>query len=109
MLFISNVVYSIVTNAGGSIDFSKPNPSSNPTIGAYRANAACAQFSKIVAAQIYGQHRVYGYCYGGSGCAYRTVGRNEITVGVWDCGVHNELGAPMAIQKVFTVRMHARM
>ena len=104
---IGSGAYFIETNEGGRIDFSKPNPSSNPTIGAYRANAACAQFSKIVAAQIYGQHRVYGYCFGGSGGAYRTVGGIENTEGVWDGAVPYVLGSPMAIPNVFTVRMHA--
>jgi hypothetical protein len=104
---IGSGAYFIETNEGGRIDFSKPNPSSNPAIGAYRANAACAQFSKIVAAQIYGQHGVYGYCFGGSGGAYRTVGGIENTEGVWDGAVPYVLGSPMAIPNVFTVRMHA--
>ena len=104
---IGNGAYFIETNEGGKMDFSKPGPPSNPTIGAYRANAACAQFSKTVAEKIYGQHRVYGYCFGGSGGAYRTVGGIENTEGVWDGAVPYVLGSPMAIPNVFTVRMYA--
>ena len=37
----------------GRIDFAKPGFSSDPSIGAYRANAASAQFSRVIAAQIY--------------------------------------------------------
>jgi hypothetical protein len=51
---ISSGAYFIETNEGGKMDFSKPGPPSNPTIGAYRANAACAQFSKTVAARYTG-------------------------------------------------------
>ena len=42
--------------------FSKPNIGGDATIGAFRANAVAAQFSRVVAAQIYGQSdRPYGY------------------------------------------------
>ena len=79
----------------------------DPTIGAYRVNAASAQFSRVVAAQIYGGKRPYGYAFGGSGGAYRTVGGIENTEGVWDGVVPYVLGSPMAIPNVFTVRMYA--
>src|SRR4051812_6957145 len=88
--------YFIETNEGGKIDFAKPQ-SADPTIGAYRANAASAQFSKIVAAQIYGGKRTYGYAFGGSGGAYRTVGGIENTQETWDGVVPYVLGSPMAI------------
>lgn len=104
---ISSGAYFIETNGGGRIDFARPNAGADPSIGAYRANAAAAQFSRIVAAQIFGQHRTYGYCFGGSGGAYRTVGGIENTEGVWDGAVPYVLGSPMAIPSVFTVRMHA--
>lgn len=81
---VSSGAYFIETNGGGAIDFSRASPSSNPTIGAYRANAASAQYSRVVAAQIFGNHRPYGYAFGGSGGAYRTVGGIENTEGVWD-------------------------
>ena len=103
---VSHGAYFIETNEGGAIDFSKPQ-SGDATIAAYRANAASAEFSRVVAAQIYGGKRPYGYCFGGSGGAYRTVGGIENTDGVWDGAVPYVLGSPMAIPNVFTVRMYA--
>jgi len=103
---ITHGAYFIETNEGGRIDFSKPT-AGDPTIGAYRVNAASAQFSRIVAAQIYGGKRPYGYAFGGSGGAYRTIGGIENTEDVWDGAVPYVLGSPMAIPNVFTVRMYA--
>jgi hypothetical protein len=97
---ISNGAYLIETNGGG-------NREADPTIGAYRANAASARYSREVAAKMYGQHRPYGYAFGGSGGAYRTIGGMETTKGVWDGVVPFVAGTPMAIPNVFTVRMHA--
>lgn len=99
--------YFIETNSGGKVDFTKPMSSQDPKIGAFRANAASASFSKIVANKIYGPHRTYGYAFGGSGGAYRTIGCIENTEGVWDGVVPYVLGSPMAIPNVFSVRMHA--
>ena len=98
--------YFIETNEGGRIDFSKPM-AGDPTIAAYRMNAAAAQFSRVVAKEIYGGKRPFGYCFGGSGGAYRTVGGIENTQGVWDGAVPYVLGSPVAIPNVFTVRMYA--
>ena len=103
---ISSGGYFIETNGGGRTDFARP-AAADPTIGAFRANAASAQFSRVVAAQIYGGKRPYGYCFGGSGGAYRTVGAMENTEGVWDGAVAYVIGSPMAIPSMFTVRMHA--
>lgn len=104
---ISSGAYFIETNGGGRIDFGKPGFASDPSIGAYRANAAAAQYSRVIAAQIYGKHRPYGYCFGGSGGAYRTIGGMENTEDVWDGAVPYVVGSPMAIPNVFTARMHA--
>jgi hypothetical protein len=98
--------YFIETNGGGRVDFARPE-SRDPTIGAYRVSAAAAQFSRVVAGRIYGGRRPYGYAFGGSGGAYRTVGSIENTENVWDGVVPYVLGSPMAIPNVFTVRMHA--
>lgn len=94
--------YFVETNGGG-----KTNTSENPLITAYLANAASAQYSKNVAAGIYGKHRTYGYSFGGSGGAYRTIGGIEDTEGIWDGVVPFVVGSPMAIPNMFTVRMHA--
>lgn len=99
--------YFIETNGGGKVDFAKPNFNADPTIGAYRANAATAEFSRIVALKILGGNRPFGYAFGGSGGAYRTVGSIENTDGVWDGVVPFVMGSPMAIPNVFAVRMNA--
>jgi len=104
---ISSGAYFIETNGGGRVDFSKPSFAADPSIGAYRANAAAARYSKFEAAKHYGPHRTYGYAYGGSGGAYRTVGGIENTMDTWDGVVPYVIGSPMAIPNVFSVRMHA--
>jgi hypothetical protein len=43
------------------------------TIQGYRASAAAARYSRVVAAEMYGDHRPYGYCSGGSRGGYRTI------------------------------------
>ena len=63
---------------------------------------------RVVAAHMYGEHRPYGYAYGGSGGGYRTIGSAENTSGVWDGFVPYVIGSPMAIPNMFTVRMHAQ-
>jgi len=103
---ISHGTYFVETNGGGKTDFSKPQPN-DPSIGAYRANAAAAQFSRVVAKQLFGGKRPFGYLFGGSGGAYRTVGGLESTEDIWDGAVPYVLGSPQAIPNVFTVRMHA--
>lgn len=95
---LSHGAYFIETNGGGN--------SSEPLVGAYLANAATAEYSRVVAAGIYGKHRPFGYAFGGSGGAYRTVGGLENTE-AWDGAVPYVLGSSMAIPNVFTVRMHA--
>jgi hypothetical protein len=104
---IASGAYFIETNGGGKIDFARPGINNDPTIGAYRANAASAQFSRVVAIEIYGGKRPFGYAFGGSGGAYRTIGGMESTEGVWDGVVPYVVGSPMAIPNVFTVRMYA--
>lgn len=99
--------YLVETNGGGNVGAAGPGSMVDPTIGAYRANAAAAQYSRVIAAQIYGPHRPFGYAFGGSGGAFRTIGGMENTQGVWDGAVPYVIGSPMAIPNVFCVRMHA--
>ena len=103
---ISSGAYFLETNGGGASG--RPGSSVDPTIAAYRANAAAARYSRVVAARMYGDHRPYGYAYGGSGGGYRTIGSAENTSGVWDGFVPYVIGSPMAIPNMFTVRMHAQ-
>ena len=103
---IASGAYFLETNGGGTSG--SPGSSVDPTIAAYRANAASAQHSRVVAAEMYGEHRPYGYAYGGSGGGFRTIGGAENTTGVWDGFVPYVIGSPMAIPNVFCVRMHAQ-
>jgi hypothetical protein len=99
--------YFVETNGGGVGATAGPAFRADPTIGAFRANAAAAMYSRKLAAEMYGQHRTYGYLYGGSGGAYRTLGSMENTTGVWDGAVPFVIGSPMAAPNSHTVRMHA--
>lgn len=105
---IASGAYFVETNGGGKIDLTKGSQSlSDPTITAYKANAAAAAYSRQVALQMYGGERPYGYVYGGSGGAYRTIGSMENTQGVWDGATPYVPGSTMAIPNMFTVRMQA--
>ncbi|MGC5224978.1 hypothetical protein ACPW96_20625 [Micromonospora sp. DT81.3] len=104
---IDSGAYFVETNGGGP-DAANPMSGIDPTIGAFRASAAAARFSRVVAGELYGAARPYGYLYGGSGGAYRTIGSAENTQGVWDGFVPYVPGSPMAMPNVFSVRMHAQ-
>ncbi|MEM2143919.1 MAG: hypothetical protein QW279_01040, partial [Candidatus Jordarchaeaceae archaeon] len=62
--------YLVESNQGRTVMFPDKN---NTTITGYRASAAVARYSRVVAAEMYGEHRPYGYVYGGSGGAYKTI------------------------------------
>lgn len=95
--------YYVQTNLGGS----DRTPMADPAIAAYRVNAAAAKYSRVVAAEVYGAHRPYGYLFGGSGGSYQTIGSAENTSGVWDGFVPFVMAVPNAIPSMHTVRMHA--
>ena len=103
--------YSVQSNMGGAENPRGPrearDPRSDTTIRGYRVNAEAAKYSRVVAAQIYGPHRTYGYLYGGSGGAYQTVTSAEMTTGVWDGFVPYVMGSPQSIPNCFTVRVNA--
>ena len=104
---ISSGAYFVESNGGGVIDLHELGLNKDQSYGAYRANAAAAEYSKIVATEMYGNQKIYGYAFGGSGGAYRTIGGIENTTGVWDGAVPYVIGSPMSIPNVFSVRMHA--
>lgn len=104
---LASGAYFVETNGGGPAGSAMPGSGVDPSIAAYRANAAAAEYSRVVAQQFYGARRPYGYAFGGSGGAFRTIGGAENTVGVWDGVVPYVVGSPMAIPNVFSVRMHA--
>jgi hypothetical protein len=95
--------YYVQTNNGAA--FSRTQ--GDPTVAAYRANAAAAKYSRVLAQEYYGGGRPFGYLYGGSGGAYQTIGGAEHTQGVWDGFMPFVLGSNNATPGNFTVRMHA--
>ena len=54
-------------------------PGDDPTIAGFRASAAVATYSRVLAAEMYGEHRPFGYVFGGSGGGYRTMACIENT------------------------------
>jgi len=79
----------------------------DPTITAYRASAAVAKYSRFLASEMYGHNRPYGYVYGGSGGAFKTIACVENTEGVWDGAIPFIHATPIAIPNNFTVQAHA--
>jgi hypothetical protein len=94
--------YFVESNQGRTTMF----PGDDPTIN-YRASAATARYSRVVAADMYGPHRPYGYVFGGSGGAYKTLACFENALGVWDGALPFVMGSPMSIPNLFTVQAHA--
>jgi hypothetical protein len=107
---VASGAYFVQTNIGGNEGIRSVDDAlvlkKDPSVVGYRVNAAAAKFSRTLAAKMYGDHRPYGYLYGGSGGAYQTISSLENTT-VWDGGVPFVMGAPNAIPGVFTVRIHA--
>lgn len=94
--------YYVETNEGGLGAIA-----GDQTIVGYRVNAASAEYSRALAAQMYGAaRRPFGYAFGGSGGAFKTVSGFENTE-TWDGAVPFVMGSPMAIPNVFTVRVLA--
>jgi len=100
---VESGAYLVESNLGRRSMF----PGDDPTITAYRASAAVATYSRVLAAEMYGAHRPYGYIYGGSGGAFKTLSGVENTTGVWDGSVPFVHGSPVSLPNVFTVQAHA--
>ena len=61
-----------------------------------RQRGGGATYSRVLAAEMYGEHRPYGYVFGGSGGGYRTMACIENT-DVWDGAVPYIHGTPMSL------------
>jgi hypothetical protein len=104
--------YVVQTNMGGSemARSAEINASgrTDPSIGSYRANAAAAKYSRVVAQRVYERkHRPHGYLYGGSGGSYQVMDSAQNTSGVWDGFIPYVAGDPVANPSQFLVRAHA--
>ena len=99
---ISNGAYVVSTNNAGGVP-------AGGALAPYRANAAAAKFSRVVAEKMvyHTSARPRGYIYGASGGAYQTVGAMENTSGVWDGAVPMVFGVPNAIPSFMTVELLA--
>lgn len=92
--------YYVQTNGGGE-------GIADVTINGYRADAAAAMFARTLAVGMYGEHRPYGYHYGGSGGGFKTIAAAESTSGIWDGSLPFVIGSPMALPNVYSVRANA--
>ena len=77
------------------------------TIAGYRASVAVATYSRVLAAEQYGDHRPYGFVFGGSGGALRTMASFENGDGVWDGAVPYIHGSMMGLPSKNSVQAHA--
>ncbi|GHT94937.1 hypothetical protein FACS1894141_2610 [Spirochaetia bacterium] len=100
---LTHGAYFIETNMGIAVPFA---PIADPTM-LYRSSAAAAEYSRTIAAEMYGPHRPYGYVYGGSGGGFKSTSCFEST-NTWDGAAPYIIGSPMAVPNVFTVIAHAR-
>jgi hypothetical protein len=99
---VDSGAYMVESNLGSLT----PYPGEDGTVTGYRASAAAAEYSRMLAAEMYGEHRPYGYCFGGSGGGFKTMSCVENS-DVWDGGVPFIIGSPMALPNVFSVQAHA--
>ena len=108
---ISSGAYLVKTNLGGSENPLLPLPvgTADTSIRGYRVNTEAARFSRVVANQFYaashGEHRPYGYIYGGSGGSYMTICALQQTSGIWDGGVPFISANHMATPYTYNVRI----
>jgi hypothetical protein len=100
---LSSGAYFVESNQGQLERF----PGPDWTVSGYRASAAVAGHGRVLAADMYGAHRPYGYIFGGSGGAYRAMSCFENVPGVWDGAVPYIHGTPMSVPNMFTVQFHA--
>lgn len=100
---LTHGAYCVATNMGSKAAFS----SSDDSTLTYRSCAACAEFSRMKACEVYGYiHRPYGYVFGGSGGGYRTIACIENT-NAFDGAIPYVIGSPVAIPNCQTTRAHA--
>ena len=100
---VDSGAYLVESNQGRT----SPFPGPDPTLAGFRASTATARYSRVLAAEMYGDHRPYGYIYGGSGGSLKTMSCFESSPGVWDGAVPFVTATPMSMPSSFTVLNHA--
>ncbi len=93
--------YMVESNMG-SLEMRGPGDITN-----FRGSAAAAEYSRVLAQEMYGGGRPYGYVYGGSGGGFKSTACVENAKGVWDGAVPFIIGCPKSIPNVFSVQAHA--
>jgi hypothetical protein len=79
-----------------------PFPGDDWSVAGYRASAAVARYGRELAAEMYGEHRPYGYIYGGSGGSLKTIAGFEGAPDVWDGAVPFVMGIPQSMPNTFS-------
>ncbi|MFV0556553.1 MAG: hypothetical protein ACK5LM_05580 [Lactovum sp.] len=99
---ISHGAYYVETNMGSQQVFA---PLADPSIQ-YKSSALAAEYSRIVAKEMYDCQRPVGIIYGGSGGGFKSIGCIENT-NAFDGAVPYIIGSPMAMPNCHTSRVHA--
>ena len=79
-----------------------PFPGEDWSVAGFRASAAVARYGRQLAAEMYGEHRPYGYIYGGSGGSLKTIAGFEGAPDVWDGAVPFVMGIPQSMPNTFS-------
>jgi hypothetical protein len=101
---VASGAYLVESNMGR---FRRALRGEDSTVAGYRASIAVATYSRVLAREMYGEHRPYGYVFGGSGGAYRTISCFEYGDDVWDGAVPFVHGTLQSMPSMFSVQAHA--
>lgn len=97
----------VASNLGGFGATATPTSNIDPTLAGFRVSAATARFARVMAQKIYGPHRTYGYCFGGSGGGYRSIS-NAQNSDAFDGSVPFMHPCPAAIPNGFAARVRVQ-
>lgn len=102
---LTHGAYFVESNLGVMNPFT-PQQTPNPPMPEH-ASAAVAEYSRKIAKEIYGEDitRPFGYVYGGSGGAYKTMACAHYT-DAFDGAVPYVNGAPVSVPHNLTIRAH---
>jgi PKD domain len=95
---VDSGAYLVESNLGRA----NPFPGEDWSLAGYRASAAVARYGRQLAAEMYGEHRPYGYIYGGSGGSLKTLAGFEGAPDVWDGAVPFVTGIPQSMPNTFS-------